>query len=82
MVSAYWIGIIGPRGLSRVQTEFWDRALGAVARSEEWKNYLKENGLEDDYKNSQMSAKFLDAQYKEYKDALTSLGLAKAAVPK
>ena len=82
VVSAYWIGIIGPRGLSRAQTEFWDRAFGTLARSEEWKNYLNDNGLEDAYLDSQASARFLDTQYKSYKEALMSLGLAKASAPK
>ena len=82
VVSAYWIGIIGPRGLSQSQTEFWDRTFGTLARSEEWKNYLNENGLEDAYMDSQASRRFLDSQYKSYKEALTSLGLAKTSVPR
>lgn len=68
--------------LVKTGSSIWDGAFAALARSEEWKNYLKENGLEDAYMNSEASARFLDAQYKAYKEALTNLGLAKAGASK
>lgn len=78
VISAFWVGIIGPRGLSRPQIEFWDRAIATMARSEEWKRYLDFYSLEDAYAGSRASAEFLEKQYKEYKEVLTDLGLAKA----
>jgi putative tricarboxylic transport membrane protein len=80
--SAFWIGVIGPRGMSKAQVDFWDRAFALLAQSDEWKRYLKQYQLEDTYMNSQGSARYLDAQYKTYKDVLTSLGLAKMTAPK
>ena len=77
VVSAFWVGVIGPRGLNRAQTDFWERAFASLVQSEEWKNYLKLHSLEDTYMDSQTSAKFLEAQYREYKEILASLGLAK-----
>jgi putative tricarboxylic transport membrane protein len=75
--AAFWVGMIGPRGLSRAQVEFWDATLAKVAQSAEWKQYLNQYGLEDTYMNSNESARFLDRQYKAYKSVLASLGLAK-----
>lgn len=77
VVAAFWVGVIGPRGLNRAQTDFWDRAFASLAQSEYWKSYLKLNALEDAYMDSQGSARFLEARYKEYKDVLTNLGLAR-----
>ncbi|MCW5603701.1 MAG: tripartite tricarboxylate transporter substrate binding protein [Burkholderiales bacterium] len=77
VVSAFWVGVIGPRGLSRAQTDFWERTFASLVRSDDWKSYLERYSLEDTYMDGQASAKFLDAQYREYKSILSSLGLAK-----
>lgn len=77
VISSYWIGIIGPRGLSREKIDFWDQVFAKMARSEEWKSYLERFSLEDTYLDSKGSAEFLEKQYMEYKETLTDLGLAK-----
>lgn len=82
VVSAYWIGVIGPRGLNQAQLDFWGHAFASLAKSEEWRSYLKQHTLEDAYMDGRASAGFLDAQYKIYKDVLTNLGLAKMPAPK
>lgn len=82
VVSPYWIGVIGPRGLNKAQTDFWDRTLASIAQSEEWKKYLNLHGLEDAYMDSRGSAQFLATQYKLYKGVLSGLGLAKTAASK
>jgi len=79
VVSAFWVGIMGPRGLSRAQIDFWDQTFATLARSKEWKSYLDRFSLEDTYEGAKGSSEFLEKQYKEYKEVLTDLGLAKAA---
>lgn len=79
VVSAYWIGVIGPRRLNQAQLDFWDHAFASLAKSEEWRSYLRQHTLEDAYMDRRASAGFLDTQYKIYKDVLTNLGLAKTA---
>lgn len=81
VISAFWIGIIGPRNLNQAQTEFWDQAFASLARSKEWKRYLERYSLEDTYMESRESTEFLKRKYKEYRDTLTDLGLAEAEGP-
>lgn len=73
-----WRGIAGPRGLTPAQVAFWDRVLGAVAASPEWKQELEKNDLENIYKNSAETAKHWKAEYDEVRAVLLELGLAKA----
>lgn len=72
-----WRGIAGPRGLAPAQVAFWDRVLGAVAASPEWKQELEKNDLENVYKNSAQTAAHWKSEYEEVKGVLIELGLAK-----
>lgn len=68
---------IGARGWTPQQVRFWDAALGALAKSPEWKKELDANEWRDQYLNSADSRKYLEARYNEYHKALTELKLAK-----
>ena len=72
-----WRGFAGPRGLAPSHVAFWDRALGAVAASPEWKQELEKNDLENVYKNSTETAKHWKSEFDEVKAVLSELGLAK-----
>jgi putative tricarboxylic transport membrane protein len=72
-----WRGFAAPRGLSPAHVAFWDRLLGAVAASLEWKQELERNDLENIYKNSTETAKHWKSEFDEVKTVLTELGLAK-----
>jgi putative tricarboxylic transport membrane protein len=77
VVAAFWRGVIGPKGLTPAQIAFWDAELAKLAASDDWKKYLADHQLENDYRNSRDSKQFLDAEYAEYKTILGELGLAK-----
>ncbi|MGZ5170264.1 MAG: Bug family tripartite tricarboxylate transporter substrate binding protein [Burkholderiales bacterium] len=72
-----WRGIAGPRNLSADQVAFWDRILGGVAGSAQWKQELEKNDLENIYKNSAETAKHWKSEYDEVRGVLVQLGLAK-----
>jgi putative tricarboxylic transport membrane protein len=74
-----WRGLTGPKGMSRAQVEFWDDALGKMARTEEWKKQLALFNMEDVYRNSTETARYWKAEHEEVKGVLTELGLAKQA---
>jgi tripartite-type tricarboxylate transporter receptor subunit TctC len=65
--------------MSRAQVEFWDDALGKMARTEEWKKQLALFNMEDVYRNSTETARYWKAEHEEVKGVLTELGLAKQA---
>jgi putative tricarboxylic transport membrane protein len=72
-----WRGLAGPKGMTRAQVQFWDDALGRMARSEEWKKQLAQFDMEDVYRNSAETARYWKAEHDEVKGVLTELGLAK-----
>ena len=72
-----WRGLAGPKGMIRAQIQFWDAALGALVKSDEWKKELAENQVENIYKNSADTALQWKAEYDEVKAILTELGLAR-----
>jgi putative tricarboxylic transport membrane protein len=72
-----WRGLAGPKGLSRAQIQFWDGALGALVKTEEWKKELADNEVENIYKNSADTGRQWKLEYDEVKVVLTELGLAR-----
>ncbi len=72
-----WRGLAGPKGMTRAQIQFWDVALGALVKTDEWKKELAENQVENIYKNSADTALQWKAEYDEVKGVLTELGLAR-----
>lgn len=72
-----WRGLAGPKGLTRVQIQFWDDALGKLVRTEEWKNDLARFDMENVYRNSADTGRYWKAQHDEVKAVFTELGLAK-----
>lgn len=72
-----WRGIAGPRGLGPAQVAYWDRILGAVAASPDWKQELERNDLDNIYKNSADTARHWKTEFDEVKSVLTELGLAR-----
>ncbi|HEU0290428.1 MAG TPA: tripartite tricarboxylate transporter substrate-binding protein, partial [Burkholderiales bacterium] len=72
-----WRGLAGPKGMSRAQVQFWDEALGRMAKSDEWKKQLAQFDMEDVYRNSADTARYWRSEHAEVKAVLTELGLAK-----
>ncbi len=72
-----WRGVIGPRGMSRAQIAYWDDVLGKLVKTETWKKDLEQSQIENVYRNSSETAKYLKAQYEEARVILTDLGMVK-----
>lgn len=76
VVFSSWRSMIGPKGLTDAQTEYWNQAIRKLIATEEWKKDLEDNLWVDQYMNSRDSKIFLDKQYADIKSILTELGLA------
>ena len=72
-----WRGVIGPRGMTRAQIAYWDDVLGKLVKTDAWKKDLEQSQIENIYRNSTETAKYLKAEYEEARGILTDLGLAK-----
>lgn len=69
--------LIGPSGLTAPQLAYWDDVVGRLVQTEEWKKDLATNLLENTYRSSSDTRKYLDAEYAELKELLTAMGMAK-----
>ena len=76
-VSGQWRGIVGPKGMTELQIDYWDRVFFQLAKTDEWTSLLEANAWSGTYMNSAESKKFLEAEFQELKTTLTHLGLAK-----
>ena len=76
-VSASWRGVIGPKGMNADQVRYWETHFAQVVKSDEWKRHLETNARTDEFMGSRETARYYDAQYKELRALLGSLGLAK-----
>jgi putative tricarboxylic transport membrane protein len=72
-----WRGVIGPRNMTRAQIVYWDDVLGRLVRTEAWKKDLEQSQIENVYRNSTETPKYLKAEYEEARGILADLGLAK-----
>lgn len=69
--------MIGPKGLTKAQTDYWDNIFSKLTSSDEWKAMAEKSLLENTYLNSEASNKFWAEQYDSVKAVLTKLGMAK-----
>jgi putative tricarboxylic transport membrane protein len=77
-VVSNWRGLAGPGGLTPDQIAYWDAALRAFTRTEEWKKELARNDWDEGYKSSAEARRYIEADYRELQAFLTELELAKA----
>ena len=78
VVADNWRIVIAPKGLTPAQTAYWDARFKALASSEEWNKELQTNHMANTYRTSAETTRYVSEQYKEIRDLLTELGLAKA----
>lgn len=77
VVLGTWRGVIGPRGMTRDQIDFWNDVLAKAVASDIWKLALQENSWEANYLNSDETKKLFDSEYAAYRSVLTELGMIK-----
>lgn len=75
MIFPHWRGIIGPPDMSEEAIAFWDKKIGEMVKSDEWKEVLKNNQWESFYKDSKETKTFLKEEADKYGKLLKSAGL-------
>ncbi len=71
-----WRGIIGPKGLTREQIDYWDQVFSRLNATDEWKAEIQSGMWEETYMNSRDARAFLDKEYEQLRRILTDLGIA------
>lgn len=77
MVFPHWRGVIGPPDMSEEAIAYWDKKIGEMVKSDEWKEVLKNNQWESYYKDSSETKAFLKEESEKYAELLKSAGLIK-----
>ena len=69
--------VVGAKDLTAPQIAYWDGVFGALARSPAWKKDVEDNYCVNNYQPSADAAKYLAAQYDDFKIELKDLGVVK-----
>ena len=77
LVFGFYRYIVGPKGLTKEQTAFWDRVFAELMSAPDWKAELEKNNWESNYMNSADTEKDLKFQYANLRTILGDLGMAK-----
>ena len=72
-----WRMVCGPKGMTPAQIAYWDRVLGRMVQTEEWKKDLEANIFENTYLGSAATERYMKAEYEQFHAALTVVGLAR-----
>jgi len=76
-VSASWRGIIGPKGMTDAQIDFWEKAAEEMTRTDGWKKHLERNLRENEFMGARKTRQYYAEQAVELKKVIVQLGLAK-----
>jgi len=69
--------MFGPKGMTPEQAAYWDAALQRVLQSDRWKKFAEENHYVPGYIGREQAPKHMAALYKQLKEALIEVGMAK-----
>jgi putative tricarboxylic transport membrane protein len=77
VVSSNWRSVVGPRGMTPEQIQFWDGVFARLVQQDEWRRDMAANHFANTYLNAADTRKLMDAQFVELTNTLRTLGLAK-----
>ena len=77
VVSANWRSVVGPKGMSAAQRQFWDGVFSKLVATDEWQKQNASRQTENTYLNSAHTQRLMEEEYEDLTAVLRSLGLAK-----
>jgi putative tricarboxylic transport membrane protein len=78
-IVANWRPVIGAKGWSPAQVQYWESVFGKVVATEEWKNEVERSGGIANFMGSRALAAHFDSEYRRFRAILGDLGLAKSS---
>jgi putative tricarboxylic transport membrane protein len=70
-----WRGFVAPRGITPAQIAYWDQVFARMAKSDEWKKELAENGWAEGFVGAADIRRRLDGEFALLTNLLGDLGL-------
>jgi putative tricarboxylic transport membrane protein len=72
-----WRSVIAPKTISREQIAFWEEALGAVVKSEEWQRDLERNFWTANFLTGDAAHRYVEEQARQFRDIYSVLAPAR-----
>ena len=72
-----WRVVIGARGITQLQTAYWENVLARVVDTADWKTMLEKDSLTGEFLRSAETRAQLQAEYNELASIMSELGLVK-----
>ncbi|KQL50760.1 transporter [Heyndrickxia shackletonii] len=72
-----WRGIFGPEKMSAEAKDYWEKTIGKLVETPEWKKEVETQGWEMQYKNGDDFKTFLEDQEHQVRQLLEALGMQK-----
>jgi putative tricarboxylic transport membrane protein len=77
-----WRSVIGPQGMGRAQVAYWENALAAVVKTDEWQKDLARNFWTSNFTTGAAARQYVEQQGKLFREIFTELGMAKPQTTK
>lgn len=81
-VFSNWRGIIGPKGMTPEEIQYWNEIFAKTVKSEAWQKELKRAQLVDHYLDAKGTGAFLEAENTKLTAVMGKLGLSSKAASK
>jgi putative tricarboxylic transport membrane protein len=78
-VFSNWRGVIGPKGMTPEQIQYWDDVFAKTVATPEWKEEIERSQLTSHYLPSREAGEFLAAENDKLTNVMSKLGLSKQA---
>ncbi|UNL85330.1 Bug family tripartite tricarboxylate transporter substrate binding protein [Priestia koreensis] len=72
-----WRGVFGPEKMSKDAKDYWEKTIGKLVESDEWKKEVETQGWEMEYKDAKEFTSFLKDQEEQVTQLLDALGMKK-----
>lgn len=78
-VFSNWRGVVGPKGMTPEQIQYWDDVFAKTVDTPEWKQEIQRSQLTSHYVRSRDTGEFLAAEDDKLTNVMSKLGLTKEA---
>jgi putative tricarboxylic transport membrane protein len=72
-----WRSAIGPLGMPRAQVAYWESALAAAVKTDEWQKDLARNFWTSNFTTGAAARQYVEQQGKLFREIFSELGIAK-----
>jgi putative tricarboxylic transport membrane protein len=72
-----WRSVVGPKAMAREQVAYWENALAAVIKSDDWQKDLERNFWTSNFMTGATVRRYVEEQGKLFREIFSELGMVK-----